>query len=345
MEFAQLRDLDVNRLATSASSLSALSKQAQSHGGDVDALRSKLTSVWGSRDGAQANTTMAAHVGDLDEVRGKLSSMSRVAGDLASAMSTAQQDARRGESIAKTLPEAVYDATKGTVDYQWREDKWGPYSKATPKAKDDHAKNIGLAESANKLMSGALNAAHTADTAARQALMQVGLPLNEKGPNGKGPMDDLKDVAGYWEAVVLMASSPAFNFLVPKKMQSQTLGWLTKKNVESHGGTCKEIDGMMTCVNAPKYMYARGGTTFGDTFVTPYKTFDEFEQQSNPNHGGYHVTLAHEKYHRDQQWRKYGIKFAGMYLAAEAAAEATGTVNKYEADAEHKGGETGYFDK
>jgi hypothetical protein len=158
-------------------------------------------------------------------------------------------------------------------------------------------------------------------------------------PEMLGPLAGLLPGSAEWysKLAAVMASEP-FAQGTPKQ-QSAGVGNLVKTEVERAGGQCKVVNGMMVCIGAPDYMYERGGTTYGDTFISPYKTWDELDTQ--PNYGKDEL-LNHEKYHRDHQWREYGVSFGRKYLAAEAASRANGYTNPYEADAEKYGGKTGY---
>lgn len=138
----------------------------------------------------------------------------------------------------------------------------------------------------------------------------------------------------------------------PPAEQSAKLGARARELAEQAGGMCKTYDGMMVCVNAPSYMYRHGGTTYGDTFISPYQSFDELAAAHPP--GEKHGLIDHEKYHRDEQWRKHGYGFGRKYLTAdERPSGVRGTetgpdgepgpkINEYEWGAEHHGGDGGY---
>ncbi|GAA4893381.1 hypothetical protein LX16_1852 [Stackebrandtia albiflava] len=69
------------------------------------------------------------------------------------------------------------------------------------------------------------------------------------------------------------------------KEQSARIGEMAQRHAERGGGQCRVVEGMMTCVGVPPHMYARGGTTYGDTFISPYASFEELET-------GYSTTRA-----------------------------------------------------
>jgi hypothetical protein len=91
------------------------------------------------------------------------------------------------------------------------------------------------------------------------------------------------------------------------KWQSKAIGKWVETSVELNGGKCRIIDGMRVCVEKNGSNFAfKEGTTYGTTFVT--KTDPSMFR---PN------LLVHEKYHRDQQWNRFGLAFAPMYLDTE----------------------------
>ncbi|WP_217696883.1 RHS repeat-associated core domain-containing protein, partial [Micromonospora avicenniae] len=86
--------------------------------------------------------------------------------------------------------------------------------------------------------------------------------------------------------------------------QSEVLGDGVEWAVTHTGGSCSTQYDLRVCEDGWLPLHARGGTTIGDTFVWDGGTLD--------------VNLAtHEKFHRDEQWRKYGWIFAGMYFYGE----------------------------
>jgi RHS repeat-associated protein len=125
--------------------------------------------------------------------------------------------------------------------------------------------------------------------------------------------------------------------------QSKMLGDGYAKLANATGGSCAMSQGLNVCTdvgdkNGDPKISARGGTTIGDTFTST--------RTSHSN-----VTIDHEKHHRDDQWRKYGVSFGVMYLWEEAASELLKfglgkpqncIYNRYEFDAENHGGKTGY---
>jgi hypothetical protein len=59
--------------------------------------------------------------------------------------------------------------------------------------------------------------------------------------------------------------------------------------------------GVIVCAGMPRWAFGRGGTTIGAAYLTRDNTRDE--------------VLEHEAVHR-QQWRRYGLAFIALYLAA-----------------------------
>ncbi|GAB4001177.1 hypothetical protein GCM10029992_35840 [Glycomyces albus] len=124
--------------------------------------------------------------------------------------------------------------------------------------------------------------------------------------------------------------------------QSKILGAGYAALAKVTGGSCSTNQGMSTCQqNVP--ISLRGGTTVGDTFTS-----------KDPISGHSTTLMNHEKFHRDNQWRKYGVSFAAPYLWDEAAsqlmlvglginpADTPCTFNRYEHAADDHGGQTGY---
>lgn len=107
--------------------------------------------------------------------------------------------------------------------------------------------------------------------------------------------------------------------------QSKLLGAGAVRLVRATGGSCRTAAGLTVCRCGRVRLYARGGTQFGDTFVSG-------KDAASLSEG----LLAHEKYHRDAQWRRYGWWFAVMYLYAELADVWLGgrAYNRYELAAE-----------
>ncbi|MGH8877411.1 MAG: hypothetical protein ACRD0P_08735 [Stackebrandtia sp.] len=154
--------------------------------------------------------------------------------------------------------------------------------------------------------------------------------------------DSILSGSGDWylKLGAVMASEPFAKGT--EKEQSAAIGDFVKTEVERAGGECKIINGMMACVGAPEHMASRGGTTFGDTFISKHKTFSDLENDPNQDLDD---LMNHEKYHRDEQWREHGVKFGRMYLEEEFNARRLDYTNRYEDDADDHGGETGYPEK
>ena len=58
---------------------------------------------------------------------------------------------------------------------------------------------------------------------------------------------------------------------------------------------------MIVCAGLPRFAFGRGGTTIGAAYLTRDNTAD--------------AVLEHEAVHR-AQWKKYGLAFIPLYLAA-----------------------------
>jgi len=72
--------------------------------------------------------------------------------------------------------------------------------------------------------------------------------------------------------------------------------------------------GVIVCQGLPRWAFGRGGTTIGAAYLTRDNTRDS--------------VLAHEAMHR-QQWRRYGLAFIPLYLAAGRDAR----TNRFEIEA------------
>lgn len=155
---------------------------------------------------------------------------------------------------------------------------------------------------------------------------------------GNMPQSMVPNQVTWYSKLLGMAGSEPFASGTPQE-QSTGVGSLVKSEVERAGGECKLVQGMMVCVGAPKHMYARGGTTYGDTFISSSSSWQDFDSMSENDKNN---LINHEKYHRDHQWQKYGVSFGRKYLAAELEAMRLGYTNPYEIAAERYGGETGY---
>jgi RHS repeat-associated protein len=158
----------------------------------------------------------------------------------------------------------------------------------------------------------------------------------------------------------LWAAASNKRWTVPKKVPfvgGRTFGLLPSTTTQSKmlgegyaglavltGGSCSNVQGMKACSSGWLPLNARGGTTVGDTFVTTQDKLDRAR-----NNGTLNDLMDHEKHHRDEQWRRYGIAFGAMYLFEEAESQlriwgnnkSKCTYNRWELDAEHVG-HTGY---
>lgn len=166
---------------------------------------------------------------------------------------------------------------------------------------------------------------------------RVDLPADGKVDNRWTPLSGAGD---WYLKLAAQLSTEPLDDRTPSE-QSAAIGEFVKTEVERNGGECKIIQGMMTCVGAPDHMAERGGTTFGDTFISSHKNFEDLENDPDQD-----LTdlMNHEKHHRDEQWRKYGTAFGRMYLEEEFHSRRLDYTNRYELDADEHGGETGYPD-
>lgn len=87
-------------------------------------------------------------------------------------------------------------------------------------------------------------------------------------------------------------------------------------------GRIRRMGGIIVATNCPKWAFGRGGTTIGAVFLTR----DLVNER----------VLEHEAVHR-AQWKKYGLAFIPLYIAAGAPA----VTNRFEVEAGlRKGGYT-----
>ncbi|CAM3283965.1 hypothetical protein [Stackebrandtia soli] len=107
------------------------------------------------------------------------------------------------------------------------------------------------------------------------------------------------------------------------RLQSRFLGAAVAWCVRRTGGHCEVVDDLRVCRTGRVKLYARGGTQWGDVFVTG----------DRPVGAG---LLAHERFHRDEQWRRFGLAFAAMYAWAQVRDVWIGDLplNRYELAAE-----------
>lgn len=85
-------------------------------------------------------------------------------------------------------------------------------------------------------------------------------------------------------------------------MTTRVVGAGYRGVVKATGGRCRATRGMHVC-NSRWPLFLRGGTTLGNTFTTGW--------EDTPSRS----LLRHERKHV-AQWRRYGIAFPLMYLAA-----------------------------
>lgn len=95
-----------------------------------------------------------------------------------------------------------------------------------------------------------------------------------------------------------------------------------RADVVADGATCEIQSGLWVCFGINSILAQRGGTTYGDTFLT--------SREAQPLDPG---LLAHESEHV-RQWRLFGPDFALMYLLAGTDA----CTNYFEVTADLDGG-------
>ncbi|HZE38933.1 MAG TPA: hypothetical protein VE172_08995 [Stackebrandtia sp.] len=215
MDFGQLQKLNVAQIRSHGESLKNASKTTEIHAEKLDGLTSQVPGVWPSADGTTSHQNLQGHGTSLTEIADNTHRIGNHAITLADGLTKAQKTAKEGSGIAETIPGANFDRDKGTVEYHWRDDLWGPYGKASEEAKQNHAKNIELATKANRLMAQSVTDANNADNAFTTAEPQVEkidstTPKNETPPltypaAGQDPTRDARELAmrlnGTWQEV------------------------------------------------------------------------------------------------------------------------------------------------
>ncbi|MEQ4304519.1 RHS repeat-associated core domain-containing protein [Plantactinospora sp. B6F1] len=88
--------------------------------------------------------------------------------------------------------------------------------------------------------------------------------------------------------------------------QSAIIGNFMSYAARMTGGQCEVRFGLHVCQQGWLPMKARGGTTYGTTFIT-----DKHPKSVGPS------LAQHEKVHRDKQWGTYGAAFGPIYLFHE----------------------------
>lgn len=314
VSYAQLVNMDTSKLTTAAETSGSLSGALTTNAADVQTAAEIPSGIWAGPDSGAASDLLASLPSPLYDASDMFTKGQRVLETLATEIETAKeqlQDAHSlvaGTGITIGLDGAVTTPVVESVTIAEHNDE--------------------LARQARAIIDGAVQLADKADALAEKALSLFGLgDLNLQDVNGDAPL---------WMEVLAERVPNPIRWL-PPEMQSKVIGTLAKETAEAQGADCKEINGLMTCVNVSPWMYERGGTTIGDTFLSSADSFEELESRPAPH--TLEELINHEKYHRDEQWRRYGLKFASMYGAEEAVAP--GSQNRYERAAE-EAGKTGY---
>lgn len=109
-----------------------------------------------------------------------------------------------------------------------------------------------------------------------------------------------------------------------RNAQAQATGLFVAGIAEINGGNCTMQDGLRVCRGGGGALSQRGGTTYGNTFLT-----DDPGPVSAK-------TIAHEKEHV-AQWKKYGNVFGYMYTVENIWVGNDPCQNRYEVAADAKG--------
>ncbi|SDQ09499.1 hypothetical protein [Quadrisphaera sp. DSM 44207] len=87
---------------------------------------------------------------------------------------------------------------------------------------------------------------------------------------------------------------------------SALVGLLAARVARWDGATCTDVDGLRVCAGARGRSFARGGTCYGDTYVTGSSPAAVSPER-----------LRHERVHQEQ-WRRFGLLFPLLYALAGA---------------------------
>ncbi|NHC43703.1 hypothetical protein [Motilibacter aurantiacus] len=101
------------------------------------------------------------------------------------------------------------------------------------------------------------------------------------------------------------------------RRQAELVGRLARAYARLFRARHEQREGLHVCWGLPKRAYPRGGVTWGDTYLT-----------GDGDRARSAARIRHETVHADQ-WRRYGFRFAWLYLRAGREAEA----NRFEVEA------------
>jgi uncharacterized protein YukE len=204
MDYGQLRKLDISAIEARGKALKGMSTQAGTHGEQLNGHKGQIPGVWPTQDGSTAGKSLQGHVQSLDDIRDNLSKAANATTRLASGLKPAKEKADHADSIVKTIQGAETDPNSGKTTYKWRDDLWGPYDKATPKAKADYQHNVGLVKKANQLVDDAIKAATKVDTVAQGAFQKIAgavptiTPTNDPKALGLHTVNGVANPMGAW---------------------------------------------------------------------------------------------------------------------------------------------------
>ena len=105
--------------------------------------------------------------------------------------------------------------------------------------------------------------------------------------------------------------------LTRQQRQAARVGALARAYSRLFRAQHEQQGSLHVCWGLPQRAYPRGGATYGDTYLTGHK-----EWARSP------ARIRHETVHADQ-WRRYGYRFAWLYLLAGSKAQA----NRFEIEA------------
>jgi len=133
------------------------------------------------------------------------------------------------------------------------------------------------------------------DDAASRAARSAG--IGQPSPPHRGRLAQLVDWVGRRPALRLVGLHP----MIARPGYWAASGIALIWGSVLGGFHVRRRGGVVVCAGLPRWAFGRGGTTIGAVYLTHANT--------SP------AVLAHESVHR-AQWRRYGVAFIPLYLAA-----------------------------
>ncbi|HZE41326.1 MAG TPA: polymorphic toxin type 44 domain-containing protein [Stackebrandtia sp.] len=187
MDFKQLTTMDISALHGHGTAFRRLSSTALDHSELIDGLGKKIPASWRGSDSDVAARRLTDHSASLGTAGDRLGRVAAATTRATSALLAAQGKARRAAGVAGGLDGGRFDAAAGRVDYQWREDLWGPWDRASPRGKANFHRNVALANQANADMAAATKDAQLVDRTFSGELSKLGPDMPSKDSPAEPP--------------------------------------------------------------------------------------------------------------------------------------------------------------